>query len=204
MRVVSLDLSSGYLRQAASNDPAGPLVCGDAAFLPFRNGSFRRVLATEVLEHTPDPDAVVAELARVLAPGGNAVLTCPSGRSYMDRMYRVKRWIHHFAFNEHLREFSPESFTAMLRRHMDVLSVTYANCIVPFPLDLAMMHVPSRFAGVLDHLEGFLRHTRAASSYAWTMIARCGKSPPMKTRSDSPRLEAFDEGSPGRSHTDGR
>jgi 2-polyprenyl-6-hydroxyphenyl methylase / 3-demethylubiquinone-9 3-methyltransferase len=41
--------------------------------LPFAGGSFDVVVAADVLEHLPDLPAAVAELARVLAPGGSFV-----------------------------------------------------------------------------------------------------------------------------------
>ncbi len=45
-------------------------VVGDADRLPFARGAFDAVLAAQSLEEARDPDAVVAELARVLRPGG--------------------------------------------------------------------------------------------------------------------------------------
>jgi SAM-dependent methyltransferase len=51
----------------------------DAAAIPVPNASFDAVLCTEVLEHVPDPVAVVQELARVLRPGGKLLLTAPLG-----------------------------------------------------------------------------------------------------------------------------
>lgn len=53
-------------------------VC-DATAIPVPNGSFDAVLCTEMLEHVPDPVAVVQELARVLNPGGRLLLTAPLG-----------------------------------------------------------------------------------------------------------------------------
>jgi 2-polyprenyl-6-hydroxyphenyl methylase / 3-demethylubiquinone-9 3-methyltransferase len=41
--------------------------------LPFASGSFDAVVAADVLEHLPDLPAAVAELARVLVPGGSLV-----------------------------------------------------------------------------------------------------------------------------------
>ena len=52
-------------------------VFGDGAHLPVRDGSVDTVLSTEVLEHVPDPQALVVEMARVLRPGGKLLLTVP-------------------------------------------------------------------------------------------------------------------------------
>lgn len=51
----------------------------DASNLPVETGSFDAVLCTEVLEHVPDPVAVVRELGRVLKPDGRLMLTAPLG-----------------------------------------------------------------------------------------------------------------------------
>lgn len=54
-----------------------PDVFGDAACLPWRNECFDVVLCLEVLEHVLDPSRVLAELARVLRPGGRAWISMP-------------------------------------------------------------------------------------------------------------------------------
>jgi SAM-dependent methyltransferase len=50
---------------------------GDALSLPFADGEFDRVVAAEVLEHIPDDDSAIAELVRVLRPGGTVAVTVP-------------------------------------------------------------------------------------------------------------------------------
>jgi SAM-dependent methyltransferase len=45
--------------------------------LPLEDAAFEHVVCTQVLEHVPDPRAVLGELARVLAPGGHLWLTAP-------------------------------------------------------------------------------------------------------------------------------
>ena len=50
---------------------------GDALQLPFADGEFDRVVAAEVLEHIPEDDTAIAELVRVLRPGGSIALTVP-------------------------------------------------------------------------------------------------------------------------------
>jgi SAM-dependent methyltransferase len=54
-----------------------PDVAAAALALPFADGRFDTVLATQVLEHVPEPRRLLAEAARVLAPGGHLVLTAP-------------------------------------------------------------------------------------------------------------------------------
>ena len=50
---------------------------GDALSLPFADGEFDRIVAAEVLEHIPADIQAIAELARVLRPGGTVALTVP-------------------------------------------------------------------------------------------------------------------------------
>lgn len=50
---------------------------GDAGQLPFADGEFDRIVAAEVLEHIPDDRTAIAELVRVLRPGGTIAVTVP-------------------------------------------------------------------------------------------------------------------------------
>jgi SAM-dependent methyltransferase len=52
-------------------------VQGNALALPFADDSFDRVIASEVLEHIPEDDVAMAELTRVLRPGGTMGVTVP-------------------------------------------------------------------------------------------------------------------------------
>lgn len=50
---------------------------GSALDLPFADGSFDRIIASEVLEHIGDDRRAISELARVLVPGGRIAVTVP-------------------------------------------------------------------------------------------------------------------------------
>ena len=50
---------------------------GPAHDLPIDSASFDHILLTEVLEHTPNPTEVLAELHRILTPGGQLHMTTP-------------------------------------------------------------------------------------------------------------------------------
>jgi SAM-dependent methyltransferase len=78
-RAVGIDLSAHALGQARRRvDGRADLLRGDAQCLPFRPGAFDRVYCSEVLEHLPAPEAALAEIERLLAPGGIAVLSVPN------------------------------------------------------------------------------------------------------------------------------
>lgn len=57
---------------------SGETVQGTALGMPFDDAGFDRVIAAEVLEHIPDDMSAMAEIFRVLKPGGTAAITVPS------------------------------------------------------------------------------------------------------------------------------
>lgn len=78
-RAVGMDLAESLLaRTTARLGGRAVLAQGDAGALPFTSGAFDRVYCSEVLEHLVDPRAAVAEIGRVLKPGGVAVLSVPN------------------------------------------------------------------------------------------------------------------------------
>jgi SAM-dependent methyltransferase len=62
----------------ANPDAWGGIVCAAGEALPFAGGSFDLILSNEVIEHVADDRAAVAEMARVLRPGGRIVIFCPN------------------------------------------------------------------------------------------------------------------------------
>jgi SAM-dependent methyltransferase len=53
------------------------VVHGDALEMPFPDGHFDHVVASEILEHVPADERAIAEIVRVLRPGGTAAVTVP-------------------------------------------------------------------------------------------------------------------------------
>ncbi len=75
---VGVDLSAGALREAVRRRVYCAVVRADAAYLPFRSEVFGTVVSNSVLEHIPGVEAVLAEVSRVLKPGGRLVFSVPS------------------------------------------------------------------------------------------------------------------------------
>lgn len=76
-RVTSLDIGPRLLEKVREKCDSRR-VEGSLLALPFPAASFDFVICTEAIEHTPDPAKAVAELCRVLKPGGTLALTVPN------------------------------------------------------------------------------------------------------------------------------
>ncbi|MEM9039985.1 MAG: class I SAM-dependent methyltransferase, partial [Actinomycetota bacterium] len=89
-RVVALDYAADEVVQTTatlggmidagdiSADRVSGTLRGDATRLPFDDGSFDVVITSEVLEHIQDDVSAIAEMVRVLRPGGTFAATVPA------------------------------------------------------------------------------------------------------------------------------
>ncbi len=89
-RVIALDTDRRELDRVAAvaaamgeagEIPAGASIrtaAGDATAMPFEDGAFDIVIASEVIEHIRTDQAALGEVARVLRPGGMAAVTVPA------------------------------------------------------------------------------------------------------------------------------
>jgi SAM-dependent methyltransferase len=82
--------------------------------LDLPTGGFDIVSAIEVLEHVPDPDALIAEAARLVRPGGALYLTTPHGRGLSSRVLGAGWSV--VAPPEHLQLFSSSGIRSALSR----------------------------------------------------------------------------------------
>ncbi|HSE70958.1 MAG TPA: class I SAM-dependent methyltransferase [Nocardioidaceae bacterium] len=104
---------------------AGEGVCGSAAALPFRDASFDLVGAFDVVEHCESEAQAMAELARVLAPGGRLLLSVPA--------YQWA-WSDHDVRAGHFRRYTrPRIVRALRGAGLEVDRATYAfTSVFPF------------------------------------------------------------------------
>ncbi|TMC54760.1 MAG: class I SAM-dependent methyltransferase [Chloroflexi bacterium] len=118
---VGIDISPSAMaqaRHAADNEGLDGLefVVSDGAHVPFPNGSFDVVICSEILEHVPDLDAVLAEISRILVKGGRVYATMPNSLSdvwapFHPLCRRVDQ------VEGHLRRMTRTEFIAALQSH---------------------------------------------------------------------------------------
>ncbi len=85
--------------------------------LPIRSGQFDHVVMLAVLEHLAEPEGVLREAYRILAPGGSLIMTWPNAA--VDPVLHVFRRLGivspEMESDKHERRVPPEELRAMLR-----------------------------------------------------------------------------------------
>jgi SAM-dependent methyltransferase len=113
----------------------------DGLSLPVADGSFDHILCTEVLEHAAEPDMLVAEMFRVLRPGGTLTLTVPFSAR-----------VHHAPHDYH--RFTPYRLETLFAR-FDAVEITPRGndvCVVANKLIVILIRQassPARFLAAL-------------------------------------------------------
>lgn len=103
---------------------------GDATRLPFASASFDRVITSEVLEHIPDDVAALAEMARVLKPGGAFAATVPAWLSETINWRLSDEYHAPKAVGGHVRIYAAAELRAKLRAAgLDVVGSHHAHAL---------------------------------------------------------------------------
>ena len=185
-QVSGVDISAQMVALAARRLPhaRARLLQGSITELPFPGESFDAVTATGVLEYVTEPAAAVAELMRVLAPGGVAAVSIPNPDSLRERWTRsvlypatraAKRSLPGFARPAPHRK--PPAIRlpvlAGMLREAGAASISVRHAcveVVPPPLDLAAPRVARRLSQGLEP-----PRTRAARALATQVVVAARK-----------------------------
>jgi SAM-dependent methyltransferase len=113
-QVYGTDINPWALKKAQENVPGGLFAVMSAEDLgAFPGKNFAIVIAKHVVEHLPYPERAVAEMGRVLAPGGLLVLATPNLDSLMHG-YKGERWVG-YKDPTHISLKPPAEWFAMIR-----------------------------------------------------------------------------------------
>lgn len=143
VKVVSMDIAFANARKAYAKYPVDnhAVVVADAYHLPFPDQTFDCIIASEIIEHTVDPQAFVASLLSKLKPGGTLVVSTP----YKEQIV-YSLCIHcncKTPHNAHLHSFDKEK----MRRIVE-----------PLPADIAKIRLVGNKLLLRSHLTMLLFH----------------------------------------------
>lgn len=147
------DIEAARLADLRTN-AALEVVCGDGARLPLQSRSFDWVSSSHIIEHFRRPGLHVAEIARVLRPGGTAFVLTPNEPADLENPYHV-----------HL--FTPESFQAALDEHFEDVWVGGHDGTAAVKADFAARRATAQKLLRLDflNLRRRIPHSWYVSSY---------------------------------------
>jgi 2-polyprenyl-3-methyl-5-hydroxy-6-metoxy-1,4-benzoquinol methylase len=137
-RIVGIDLEDPAIQAEWAKRQAPNLSYRvmKAERLPFEEGAFDLAAAIEVLEHVPDPEHTVAQMARV-ARGGHLLVSVP--REPLWRALNMARGAYLRDLGNtpgHVNHWSKQGFVRLLARHGEVIERRS-----PFPWTMLLVRV---------------------------------------------------------------
>ena len=177
-RVVGVDISSEMLKRAAKR--SDQLVLGNSQELPLKDASFDLVFSRSLLHHLPRPELAVAEMHRVLRPGGEVVLadTHSSIISALPRILARKGE----RFSGVHRNLTRKVISSWLEPYFQIREVSYfgylAYPLLGFPdfLDL-FRYIPAKplLETALIFVDEVLSRTPLIRTQSWGIIVKAVK-----------------------------
>ena len=177
-RLVALDYAVYAMRAVRENARRArrgvDQALGDARALPFRDASFDLVLSGGLLEHFRDPRPVLAEMARILRPGGLFYADIVPRKVSLyrwaerDRMHRSE----HMAEGIYESDLTKSAWARLIREAgLADVRVIAAGVYPPYTLP-RYEHLTWRYASFIRSLDG----TAVADVLGWFYMATARKT----------------------------
>jgi 2-polyprenyl-3-methyl-5-hydroxy-6-metoxy-1,4-benzoquinol methylase len=172
-KVISMDISSENpvkaIREVAHKNHAG--LIADAYNIPLKENSIDCVIASEVLEHVPDPKAFITNLLKLLKHNGKLIITTPYNEKieyylcvHCNRP--TPKYAHLHSFNEHnIGQFIQDTgitwetkslinkYLIQIRSHVFLKFLPFNYWILIDNLFNSLFHKPVRFQLVISKSE---------------------------------------------------
>jgi SAM-dependent methyltransferase len=162
--LIGVDLVASGLRKAHLRVPSARLLQADVCALPLAASSVDVVVSANLLEHVPDDRRALAEIRRVLRPGGTAVIVVPAGPRTYDYYDRFLGHERRYARGELGGKARETGFEVIEDLHL-------ASLLYP-----AFWLVKQRNRWRYGQLEGELLEQRVADDMAGTADSRIGRA----------------------------
>ena len=161
------------------------LIRGVGENLPFKDGSFDKVMCKGALDHFPHPDKAIEEIARVLKPRGKAIITIANFESLSFRLGRRllraieivfrkgsgKKRVWHVP-NDHAYKFDYASLRKMVEPHLRVERTIGISLFFGFPWwGWLLAKLPQGIS--LATLNALDRLARRLPSWSDTLLLKC-------------------------------
>ncbi len=141
--VVSIDIDLPSMVEASKHTRNCLVAAGER--LPFPANAFDTILSHEVLEHVRDDAAAVAEMARVLKPGGRAVIFVPNRLYFFETHGHFWKGEYHFG-NTPLINYLPDRWRNRLAPHVRAYRAGDLRRLIA-PLPLRIIHWTQIYPG---------------------------------------------------------
>lgn len=191
-RAYGVDISEPTARQARAAFTADPLRCAvsDVRELPFLDATFDGIYSMGTIEHFDETDRAIAEMARVLKPGGRAIIGVPNRRDPFLRplLATVLQAVGLYAYG-YEKSYSRRTFRGMLERAG--LTVEAETAILFIPGWLRMLDLAchtwcrplARVTGACVAPFVFLdRHVPAVRRHGYLLATVVSKRPSTESR----------------------
>jgi SAM-dependent methyltransferase len=154
--VVGIDPTEAVLAVARSRRGGPAYVRSTAASIPFPDASFDAAVACLVFEHIDDVDAAIAEVARIVRPGGrfsfflnHPLLQTPSSGWIDDHILEEQYWRigPYLVEDTTIEEVAKDVFIPFVHRPLS----RYVNTLAEHGLSIERMDEPAPPPGFLAH-----------------------------------------------------
>lgn len=140
-QIVGVDIAYELISSAKQQNKDLPFLAASVSRLPFADGCFDGALCVEVIEHVPDTEMAIYELARVLKPGGKLIVIDKNILS-LDSRYLIpsallkrwkelnNRWMYPRDFPFREKWFTPWEISRMMNKYCRQTSIRYLDRFV--------------------------------------------------------------------------
>lgn len=134
--VVGLDIEPAHVAQSHQHSPLVNVAMGEC--LPYPASFFDLILSHEVIEHVQDDALTIAEMVRVLKPGGRAVVFCPNRLYPFETHGHYWRGQYHFG-NTPLINYLPDRIRNKLAPHVRAYTTgQLRNLVAGLPVKIVL------------------------------------------------------------------